>query len=88
MVAVEKTTPRDASEKEPAKCSECSGTGTVRHWSEVAYFEDRRVCTKCDTGRVVDTTIAAIVTRAQLENGKAASGNGRVRVDWQSAGHK
>lgn len=65
MVAAEKTlTPF---EEGVAVCSECSGGGTVSYWNEFAYFEDRRACTRCEAGPKVDSKIADIVKRAQLE---------------------
>jgi Zn ribbon nucleic-acid-binding protein len=54
-------------EEEAAVCSECNGAGTVSYWNEVAYFEDRRACTQCEAGRKVDSKLADIVKRAQLE---------------------
>lgn len=67
MAAAEKTI-RDGSfgEQSPV-CAECLDTGTVGHWNEVAYFEDRRACTQCDAGRRVDSKIADIVRRAQFD---------------------
>jgi Zn ribbon nucleic-acid-binding protein len=53
--------------KDAAVCSECSGAGTVSYWNEVAYFEDRRACTRCEAGRKLDSTLGDIVKRAQLE---------------------
>jgi hypothetical protein len=67
MVAVEKTIASKDSDSETGVCPECRGTGTVGHWSDVAYFEDRRVCTNCEAGRAVDSKIADIVRRAKLE---------------------
>ena len=67
MVAAEKTILRQAVELEVAICSECQGTGTVLQWNEVAYFEDRRACARCEAGRKVDTKIADIAKRAQFE---------------------
>jgi hypothetical protein len=67
MVAAEKTLTSEASEIDARLCSECGGSGTVRHWNEVAYFEDRRPCTCCDAGRKVGSKITDIVRRAQLE---------------------
>jgi hypothetical protein len=67
MVAVEKTVRKEALEAEGSAGCECGGTGTVSHWSEIAYFEDRRVCTRCEAGRTVDSRIADIIKRAQLE---------------------
>jgi len=67
MVAAEKIINRDAAETDAAGCSECGGTGTVRHWNEVAHFEDRRPCARCETGRKVYSRIMDIVRRAQLE---------------------
>ncbi len=62
MVAREKTIIIEAD-----VCSNCEGTGTIRHWSEVAYFEDLRTCPQCDEGRRIDSKIADILRRAQLE---------------------
>jgi len=65
MVAAEKTISNG--DVEAAVCGECSGSGTVSHWNEVAYFEDRRPCTRCDAGRVAESRITDIVRRAQIE---------------------
>lgn len=65
MVAAENALP--TFEEEAALCLECNGAGTVSYWNEVAYFEDRRACTRCETGRKVDMKIIDIVKRAQLE---------------------
>jgi len=64
MVAAEKTL---TTFEEAALCSECNGGGTLSYWNEVAYFEDRRACTRCEAGRKVDSTLADIVKSAQLE---------------------
>ena len=45
-------------------CSECSGTGVVRVWSEFAFFEDMRACSRCDAGNRVEAVIADIMKRA------------------------
>lgn len=65
MVAVEKTLQRQAEEAE--ECPDCHGDGTVRYWNEVAYFEDRRACPRCEAGGKVGAKIADLVRRAQLE---------------------
>ena len=62
MVAREKTIALEAD-----GCSNCKGTGLIRYWSEVAYFEDLRTCPRCDEGRRIDSKIADILRRAQLE---------------------
>jgi len=67
MVALEKTIASKDSDAEARVCAECRDTGTVSHLSDVAYFEDRRVCTSCEAGRVLDSKIADLVRRAQLE---------------------
>jgi DnaJ-class molecular chaperone len=67
MVAAEKTIPGNDSNADADVCSECRGIGTVSRWSDVAYFEDRRVCAGCEAGRAVDSRIADIVRRAHLE---------------------
>jgi len=67
MAAAEKTIRTEAREKEAAICRECLGTGVLARWSEVAYFEDRRTCPRCEAGFVVDSKIGDIVRRAQLE---------------------
>jgi hypothetical protein len=67
MVAVEKTISNKDSDAGASVCPECRGTGTVLHLSDVAHFEDRRLCANCDAGRTVDSRIADIVRRAQLE---------------------
>jgi hypothetical protein len=65
MAAAEKTL--TTFEEEAALCSECNGGGTVTYWNEVAYFEDRRACARCEAGRKVDSRIADIVKRGQLK---------------------
>ena len=67
MVAVEKTIAAQTLDEETL-CPECLGTGTISHWSEIAYFEDRRSCARCDAGGRVATRIADIVKRARLED--------------------
>lgn len=67
MVALEKTISSKDSDAGARVCPECRDTGTVSHWSDVAYFEDRRVCTHCEAGRAMDSKLADIVRRAQLE---------------------
>ena len=67
MVAVEKTIAVRDSDADSGVCFECRGVGTISRWSDVAYFEDRRVCASCDAGRAVDSRIADIVRRAHLE---------------------
>jgi hypothetical protein len=54
-------------EEKAVVCRECLGTGMVSGWSEIAYFEDRRPCTRCEAGFRVDSKIADMVKRAQLE---------------------
>ena len=67
MVAVGKRINAESLEKD-AVCPDCFGTGMVSHWSEIAYFEDRRACSKCEAGGRVDTKIADIVKLARLED--------------------
>lgn len=67
MVAVEKTIAGRDSDSDAGVCSECRGIGTVSRWSDVVYFEDRRVCARCEAGQAVDSRIADIVRRAHLE---------------------
>jgi len=67
MVALEKKIGGSEADTEAAVCAECQGAGTFRHWSDVAYFEDRRVCANCDAGRAVELRIADILRSAQLE---------------------
>ena len=67
MVAVERTISNNDSDAGSSVCPECRGAGIVGHLSDVAYFEDRRVCANCEAGRSVDSRIADIVRRAQLE---------------------
>ena len=64
MVAVKEQIISEANEG--TVCSQCGGTGVIAHWSEVSYFEDRRVCC-CEAGRLVDAKIAEIIKRAQAE---------------------
>lgn len=54
-------------EEQTAVCMECNGGGTVSYWNEVAYFEDRRACPRCEAGRKVDSRVVDIIKRAQLE---------------------
>jgi hypothetical protein len=49
-------------------CLECHGTGIVCHWSEFAYFDDRRFCPLCDAGREVEKNIVAIIKRVESED--------------------
>ena len=67
MVAAEKTLRTGTPDEEATVCRACFGTGVVSNWNEIAYFEDRRACTRCDAGCRVDTKIADIVKRARLE---------------------
>lgn len=67
MVAVENTIAGKDSDADAGVCSACAGIGTVSRWSDVAYFEDRRVCVSCEAGRAVDSRIADLVRRAHLE---------------------
>lgn len=67
MVALTKTVKKASLEAEATAGCECGGTGTVFHWSEIAYFEDLRVCARCEAGRRLDSKIADIAKRAQLE---------------------
>jgi ribosomal protein S27AE len=66
MVAAEKRITETLKE-EAQLCPECLGTGMLSGWSEIAYFEERRPCGRCDAGRRADSRIAEIVRRAQLE---------------------
>lgn len=65
MVAVEKTIA--SKDSDATVCPECRDTGTVSHWSDVAQFEDRRLCINCEAGRKVESKIADIIKRSQLE---------------------
>jgi hypothetical protein len=65
MVVAEKTI-EEALEEKHTVCPVCRGTGTFSLWSEIAYFEDRRPCARCEAGCKVDSKIAEIVKRAQL----------------------
>jgi len=68
MVAAKKTIgTQKTPEEEVAICRQCLGTGIVLGWTEIAYFEDRRPCAKCDAGGLIDSKIADIVKRARLE---------------------
>ena len=67
MVATHMAVMTGSVDKEAARCTECFGTGIVQHWNEVAFFEDRRACRRCEAGGRVDETIAEIVKRAYLE---------------------
>lgn len=67
MVAAEKRIRTETTDEETAICGECLGTGVVSHWNEIAYFEDRRACSRCEAGSRVEAKIADIVRRARLE---------------------
>ena len=67
MVAAEKTIAANTV-GDDTLCPDCLGTGTTSHWSEIAYFEDRRSCARCDAGGRVANRIADIVKRARLED--------------------
>jgi DnaJ-class molecular chaperone len=67
MVALKQKVRSETLEAEAAVCGECGGTGTVSHWNEVAFFEDRRICARCEAGRALESKIGDIVRRAQLE---------------------
>jgi hypothetical protein len=65
MVAAEKIL--TTCEEDAPLCGECHGGGTVSYWNEVAYFEDRRPCARCEAGGRIHSKIADLVKRAQLE---------------------
>lgn len=67
MVAVGKRILSERLEEE-AVCSACFGTGIVSQWSEIAYFEDRRACSRCEAGYRIETKIADIIRLARLED--------------------
>jgi DnaJ-class molecular chaperone len=67
MVAAEQTIRTETPDDESTVCSACFGTGLVSHWSEIAYFEDRRACPRCEAGGRIDQRIAEIIKRARLE---------------------
>lgn len=67
MVAAEEPIRSKALEEEVPVCHECLGAGVVSRWSEIAYFEESLACARCEAGRRVDSKIADIVRRAQLE---------------------
>ena len=67
MVAAEKTISTETPDDEATVCRACFGTGLISHWSEIAYFEDRRACPRCAAGSRIDEKIADIVKRARLE---------------------
>jgi len=54
--------------KESMTCLECHGTGIVCHWSEFAFFDDRRYCGLCDAGRRVENTVIDIIKRAESDD--------------------
>jgi hypothetical protein len=58
---------RHSSEHQDGFCPECRGTGTVTHWTEVAYFDDRRSCTRCPAGRDLDARIGEIIARSMRQ---------------------
>ena len=68
MVAAEEPIRSDALREEVSVCLECLGAGTVFRSSEIAYFEERRACSRCELGRRIDSKIADIVseTRAKI----------------------
>ena len=53
-------------EAPPVICPQCKGTGMVSYWNEVAYFEDRRSCTRCGVGRELEARIGEIIARSRL----------------------
>jgi DnaJ-class molecular chaperone len=63
MVAAEKSAMRKAAKE--SVCPECKGTGIVTYWSEITFFEDRRVCRRCEAGDRVETGIRELVRKAQ-----------------------
>jgi CO dehydrogenase/acetyl-CoA synthase alpha subunit len=67
MVAAEKTIRTETPDDEATVCRACFGTGVVSHWNEIAYFEVRRACARCEAGCRVEAKIADIVKRARLE---------------------
>jgi hypothetical protein len=67
MVAAEKTIRTETPDEEATVCGACFGTGMVSHWNEIAYFEDRRACARCEAGCRVEAKVADIVKRARLE---------------------
>ncbi len=66
MIAVENEIISDG--KRSMTCIECHGTGIVRHWSEFAFFDDRRLCTLCDAGRRVEKNIVDIIKRVESDD--------------------
>ena len=66
MIAVKNEIIRDG--KGSMTCMECQGTGIVCHWSEFAFFDDRRFCPLCDAGRQVEKNVVDIMKRAESEN--------------------
>ena len=67
MVAAEKSITSETVD-EKAVCPECFGTGMVSYWTEIAYFEDRRACARCEAGGKLAAKIMDIVKRARLED--------------------
>ena len=61
--------------KEAMICLECHGTGIVYHWSEFAFFDDRRYCRLCDAGRLIEKNVSEIIKQA--ESGEYHSYNRR-----------
>jgi len=55
MVAAEKIL--TTCEEDTPICRECNGGGTVSYWNEVAYFEDRRPCARCEAGGRIHSKI-------------------------------
>jgi DnaJ-class molecular chaperone len=66
MIAVTNEIIREGDES--MTCLECHGTGIVCHWSEFAFFDDRRYCPLCDAGRRVESIVTDIVKRAESDD--------------------
>lgn len=54
--------------KESMICMVCHGTGIICHWSEFAFFDDRRYCPVCEAGRQVEKNIVEIIERAESDD--------------------
>lgn len=67
MVAAEQIIVTESPDDAAIVCSACFGTGLISQWSEIAYFDDRRACPRCEAGGLVDQRIADIIKRARLE---------------------
>jgi hypothetical protein len=64
MAAVERIIRARTTETGCEGCPRCRSTGLISYWSEISFFEDRRICTECEEGQKADAKIAEIIDRA------------------------